>query len=108
MQSVDLVTIELRKALATGDWSVGDKFMTFDELQAKYPVLTNIYRVRNALAPLIEEGLLESQQGSGTWVRALPSAGSATDDDSRSQLVAEILTDLTALRAKVEVLKTLV
>ena len=72
MKAVDNVSRELRQSLAVGNWTEGDRFWTFDQLMTKYPaVLTNIYRVKAALAPLISEGLLESQQGSGTWVRRL-------------------------------------
>src|SRR6266581_4785405 len=98
MQTVDLVTSELRQSLASDGWAEGDRFMTFDQLMEKYPkVLTNIYRVRAALAPLVREGLLESQQGSGTWVRCLPPRAPGMNGAARDQLVEEILTEVTAL-----------
>jgi DNA-binding GntR family transcriptional regulator len=78
------------------EWSVGGQISTFDQLQQRYPVLTNIYRTRQALAPLIHEGVLESRHGSGTWLlrlpRVLPATGSLAAD------VAQMLTDLDALR----------
>jgi DNA-binding FadR family transcriptional regulator len=108
MRTVELVTNELRQSLASGDWAEGDRFMTFDQLMTKYSkVLTNIYRVRTALAPLINEGLLESQHGSGTWVRRLPPRASGMSSAARDQLVEEILVEVTALRAKIETLKAL-
>jgi DNA-binding FadR family transcriptional regulator len=108
MRAVDNVTRELRRSLAAGDWAEGDRFWTFDQLMAKYPaVLLNIYRVKAALAPLIAEGLLESQQGSGTWVRRLPPRTEGTNTPARRQLVEEILADVTALHAKVEELRAL-
>jgi DNA-binding transcriptional regulator YhcF (GntR family) len=75
MKAVDEVTRALRCRLAEGEWQVGDKFPTFDELMGQYPdVLTNIYRVKLALQPLNEDGLVETVHGSATWVRALPAA----------------------------------
>jgi DNA-binding GntR family transcriptional regulator len=108
VKAVDNVTRELRRSLAAGDWAEGDRFWTFDQLMAKYPaVLLNIYRVKAALAPLIAEGLLESQQGSGTWVRRLPPRTEGTKTAARQQLIEEILADVTALHAKVEELRAL-
>ena len=74
MEAVDEVTRKLRDRLAARcEWQVGDKFLTFGELADQYPdVLTNIHRVKLALRPLNEEGLVETLHGSGTWVRALP------------------------------------
>lgn len=108
MKAVDDVARELRRSLADDDWAEGDRFWTFDQLMEKYPaVLLNIYRVKAALAPLITEGLLESQQGSGTWVRRLPPRTKGTNTAARHQLIEEILADVTALHAKVEELRAL-
>jgi DNA-binding GntR family transcriptional regulator len=74
---------------------------------ANYPnVLANVYRVRTALAPLLGEGLLESQNGSGTWVRQLPPRTDA-NMAVREQLIEEILTELAVLHAKIETLRAL-
>lgn len=76
------------------------QFDTFEQLQARYSVLTNIYRVRQALAPLIHEGLLESQQGSGTWVRRIPEVVRLPGGELAGE-IAQILTDLDSLRVRV-------
>jgi DNA-binding GntR family transcriptional regulator len=67
-------------------------------LRGRYPQLKNIYRVRAALSPLIHEGLLESVQGSGSFVRRLPE--SVDDRRSDIQLLDDVLADLDALRTK--------
>lgn len=107
VKNVNAVTRELRRNLASGKWAEGDQFLTFDQLMHEYPdVLTNVYRVRTALAPLIEEGLLDSQHGSGTWVIRKPAEADA-NSAVREQLIEEILTELSVLRAKVETLRAL-
>ncbi|MEV6927440.1 hypothetical protein AB0M46_23445 [Dactylosporangium sp. NPDC051485] len=103
MQNVAAVTRDLEGRLTAGEWDVEDQFDTFDQLMARYPVLTNIYRVRAALAPLIHAGLLESRQGSGTWVLRVPETQQAAPQPSpaTSALLDELLNDIDALRAKV-------
>lgn len=72
MREVAEVTRQLRDRLAAGrEWRAGDPFLTFDELQGQFPALTNVYRVREALRPLNEDGLLETRHGSGTRVLRL-------------------------------------
>jgi plasmid stability protein len=78
MREVDEVTRQLRDRLAAGqEWHEGDPFPTFDELQDEFPALTNVYRVREALRPLNEDGLLETRHGSGTRVLRLTAAPGA-------------------------------
>jgi DNA-binding GntR family transcriptional regulator len=99
VESVEAVTRDLRRRITKPEWPVGGQIDTFEQLQDRYPVLTNIYRIRQALAPLIHEGVLESRQGSGTWVRRIPSTAptyGGLDGD-----VAQILADLDALRDRV-------
>ena len=106
--NVDAVTRELRRRLSDGStWKVGDRFYTFAQLMdEEFPAeLTSINKVRAALAPLIKEGLIQSRQGSGTWVLRNPPELSA---DSASDLAGQILADFDALRAKIEELKRMI
>lgn len=85
MKVVDDVTRDLRRRLAGGEWQVGERFLTFGELMDQYPdVLTNVYRVKLALRPLNDEGLVQTVHGSATWVRRVPAA------PGDGQLAAEI------------------
>jgi DNA-binding FadR family transcriptional regulator len=100
MPNLDAVTSDLERRLATEGWNPGDQFDTFDELKTRYPILTNVYRIREAVAPLITAGLLESRQGSGTWVRRVPSPPAPAKRPAVAVL-DELLNDIDALRAKV-------
>jgi DNA-binding GntR family transcriptional regulator len=106
--NVDAVTRELRRRLSDGStWQVGQRFYTFAQLMdVEFPAeLTSINKVRAALAPLIQEGLIQSRQGSGTWVLRNPPELSA---DSASDLADQILADFDALRVKIEELKRMI
>ncbi len=99
------VTSSLRRRLANGAYKVGDQFLTFEELMTAYPTLSNIYRVRSALAPLIAEGLIESRQGSGTWVQRIPpkvSKSAGNPISSAVPLLEQALTDLTKASAGIQ------
>jgi DNA-binding GntR family transcriptional regulator len=102
MQNVAAVTRDLEGRLTAGEWNVDDQFDTFDQLMERYPALTNIYRVRAALAPLIHAGLLESRQGSGTWVLRVPEPPAVSrSSQAMSAFLDELLSDIDAVRAKV-------
>jgi DNA-binding GntR family transcriptional regulator len=93
---VAVATADLRRRLVAGEWSRGDQFPTFDELSERYPALTNIYRIKAALAPLIQDGLIESRHGVGSFVLRIPDP---PPDRSASSLHAalELLEQLSAL-----------
>ncbi len=86
---------DLRTQLADGRLrlAVGDQFPTISELQTTYDV-PGLNTVRQALALLIKEGLLESVHGRGTFVRALPTA-----DGGRQALRADLIELQSALGA---------
>lgn len=92
---------DLRDQLAAGRLTLkpgkqiapGDQFPTISELQDEYDV-PGLNTVRQAIAILIEEGLLESVHGRGTFVRALPST-----DGGRAALRADLLDLQAALGA---------
>lgn len=66
------VTNDLRRRLAAREWAPGEQIDTFRMIQQKYGI-SGVSGVQNALAPLIQEGLLEGRQGRGTYVLRLPS-----------------------------------
>ncbi|GAA1937013.1 GntR family transcriptional regulator [Kitasatospora viridis] len=61
------VAAEMRKAIARGKWKPGAKIPTEPELTERYGV--SRATVRQAVAALRAEGLLDVRQGSGTYVR---------------------------------------
>jgi DNA-binding GntR family transcriptional regulator len=73
----------------------GAKFPTISELQEEYEV-PGLNTVRQALAILIDEGLLESVHGRGTFVRALPMP---SGDGGRAALRTDLLDLQAALGA---------
>ena len=65
---VDQVITQLRNRITSGEWGVGEKIPTEPELVAALGVGRNT--VREAVRALAHAGLLDSRQGSGTYVRA--------------------------------------
>ncbi|MEV7025502.1 GntR family transcriptional regulator [Kitasatospora sp. NPDC093558] len=61
------VAREMRKAIARGTWRPGEQIPTEDKLTALYQVSRPT--VRQAVAELRADGLLDVQQGRGTFVR---------------------------------------
>jgi len=83
---------------------------TFFELTARYPQLTNIYRLRAALQPLVNEGLIESRQGVGTFVLRIPSPAPTEPVQvigTAKGLVEGLRADLTAVEGKLNALEEL-
>ncbi|MDC7788750.1 GntR family transcriptional regulator [Rhodoplanes sp. TEM] len=60
------VAAVLRRRLRDGIWSVGERIATLEELEREFGVAR--VTVRQAIELLQSEGLLESQQGRGTFV----------------------------------------
>jgi Arc-like DNA binding domain len=90
MKAVDEVTRELRRRLAAKEWQPGDRFLTFDQLMGQYKALTNIYRVKLALRPLNDDGLVETMHGSATWVRRLPATPAEAGETGTGQQLTGI------------------
>lgn len=61
------ITEDLREAIKSGQWSVGELFPTDKELMEKYGVSSTT--VRRAVAELVREGWLERKRGKGTFVK---------------------------------------
>ncbi len=60
----------MRQRIETGHWSEGDKISTIEELESEFGVAR--VTVRQAIEMLREEGLLDAQQGRGTFVSGKP------------------------------------
>jgi DNA-binding FadR family transcriptional regulator len=65
---VEQVIEQLRAQVASGAWTVGARIPTEPELAGSLGVGRNT--VREAIRALVHAGVLESRQGSGTYVRA--------------------------------------
>ncbi|MEO1153730.1 MAG: phosphonate metabolism transcriptional regulator PhnF [Pseudomonadota bacterium] len=64
------IAATLRAAIAEGQYSAGSRLPSEAELSARFGV--NRHTVRHALAQLIDDGLVHSRRGSGTYVLARP------------------------------------
>ncbi len=78
------VATALRHRINSGQWQVGEKISTLEQLEAEFQVAR--VTIRQAVDVLQQEGLLKSEQGRGTFVTKSPSPGRwlqlATDWDS--------------------------
>jgi GntR family transcriptional regulator len=74
----------MRQRIDTGQWKEGEKISTLEELEEEFLVAR--VTIRQAVEILREEGLLQSQQGRGTFVSGRPENNRwlnlATDFDS--------------------------
>ncbi len=74
----------MRQRIETGHWKEGEKISTLEELEKEFLVAR--VTIRQAVEILREEGLLDSQQGRGTFVSGKPKNhrwfNLATDFDS--------------------------
>ncbi|MGW2547682.1 GntR family transcriptional regulator [Kitasatospora sp. NPDC001574] len=80
------VAREMRKAIARGTWRPGERIPTEDKLTAMYGVSRPT--VRQAVAELRADGLLDVQQGRGTYVRGPQPQPSATIEIERTVVCA--------------------
>jgi GntR family transcriptional regulator len=60
----------MRQRIETGHWSEGDKISTLEELETEFGVAR--VTIRQAIELLRDEGLLDAQQGRGTFVSGRP------------------------------------
>ncbi len=81
---------DLRKRIAGGEWTVGEKLPTIAELQLAYGIKA-LNTVRAGQRVLVDEGLLEPVSGVGVFVRAVPLIDATTED-----LLAELQTVVTS------------
>jgi DNA-binding GntR family transcriptional regulator len=72
------VAIDLRRRLADGEFAIGSTLPSITALQEEYEVL-GLNTIRQALAVLQDERLVESIQGRGTFVTGLPDSAGDLD-----------------------------
>jgi GntR family transcriptional regulator len=81
----------MRQRIDTGFWMEGDKISTLEELEQEFAVAR--VTIRQAIELLREEGLLDAQQGRGTFVSGKPKHNRwlnlATDFDSMVASIRE-------------------
>lgn len=70
----------LKQRIASGEFAVGDRLPTNRELAEEYGVAPNT--IANALGLLRRERIIVSQQGRGTFVRAIPQDERPSDEPS--------------------------
>jgi GntR family transcriptional regulator, transcriptional repressor for pyruvate dehydrogenase complex len=66
---VDLAVSQLREQVLSGQWSVGSRLPAETELAQRLEVGRST--IREAIRALVHAGLLETRQGSGTYVRSV-------------------------------------
>jgi GntR family transcriptional regulator, transcriptional repressor for pyruvate dehydrogenase complex len=66
---VDLAVSQLREQVLSGQWPVGSRLPAETELAERLEVGRST--IREAIRALVHAGLLETRQGSGTYVRSL-------------------------------------
>lgn len=93
---VDQVIEQMRTAITTGEWRVGERIPTEPELVAALGVGRNT--VREAVRALSHAGLLEVRQGDGTFVRATSELSGAV-----RRLCGSELRDVLQVRRTLEV-----
>ncbi|MBT6615605.1 MAG: GntR family transcriptional regulator, partial [Deltaproteobacteria bacterium] len=80
------ITEEFRKYILNGNWPVNEMIQTEQELCQAYSV--SRLTIRNVLAQLVHEGLLERKSGKGTWVRDFQKSKGIWNTEERSQYYA--------------------
>ncbi|MET0234521.1 MAG: FCD domain-containing protein [Kibdelosporangium sp.] len=93
---VDQVIEQMRSAITTGEWRVGERIPTEPELVTALGVGRNT--VREAVRALAHAGLLEVRQGDGTFVRATSELSGAV-----RRLCGSELRDVLEVRRTLEV-----
>lgn len=80
---------DIRREIAAGRYAVGEQLPVARELADKYGVA--MMTIGNALAVLRDEGLIETRQGSGSFVTGMPESGddrqAATEEHSEEFLL---------------------
>ena len=102
-KSTDKITRRLRHRLLTDGFAPGDQVWRFDDLIADFN-LSGPPACQRVLKPLLDEGLLESRPGVGTFVVRLPE--SVTDPDLLD-LADEVAAELASASAKLARLQEL-
>jgi GntR family transcriptional regulator len=98
----------LRQRVASGQYGIGERLPTTRELANEFGVAPNT--VLSAIRVLRDEGLVSSQQGRGTFVRAVPEPGSsAPTSDFRLVMdqLEQFQADLQSMRQRLEQLEQL-
>jgi DNA-binding GntR family transcriptional regulator len=63
----------LRSRIANGTYPVGSKLPAIASMQKEFDV-PGLNTIRQAYAPLVQEGLLRPEQGVGVWVVGTPNS----------------------------------
>ena len=92
---------DLRERIVAGEYKPGDKLPTEQKLAAEHGVSRTV--VREAVAALRADGMIEARQGAGVFVLSREEAGSRPRLwDERAQTISSII-EILELRAAVEI-----
>jgi DNA-binding GntR family transcriptional regulator len=83
------VAEQLKRRIMAGEFAPGEKLPTGQELAEQYGVAPNT--VLSAIRALRDEGIVSSQQGRGTFVRAVPEQESSKPASPEFELVMQHL-----------------
>lgn len=97
----ELAVSQLREQVASGQWPVGERLPAENELARMLGVGRST--VREAVRVLVHAGILETRQGSGTYVRQL-TAGSGWEPLLRRAAILEVYEVRQALEVQAAVL----
>lgn len=95
------VADELRAAIASGKYRVGERLPALPELADEYDVAKNT--ADHALSVLRAEGLVETVHGTGTWV--IEPKGPAEDFAAMMKRLDDLTVEVRLLRAEVAEVK---
>jgi DNA-binding GntR family transcriptional regulator len=93
------ISADLRQRILAGEFPVGSALPTINELQAHYEV-ASLNTIRQAQAPLVDEGLLERRPGVGVNVISTTPRPAGRED-----LLAELRVARTAIDRAIALLE---
>lgn len=97
---VEMVGVQLRRAILDGEMRVGDKLPSEAELTRQYDVSRTV--IREAIASLRADGLVEARHGVGVFVQSTGGRGASPLQDFDPARISSII-EVLELRTAVEV-----
>lgn len=86
---VEQVVMQIESLIKTGEWPVGTRIPAEMELMIQFDVSRNT--LREAIRALVHAGLLQTKQGSGTYVRSNKQSGTDFEKRLKHSTLIEIL-----------------
>jgi DNA-binding FadR family transcriptional regulator len=86
---VEQVVVQIESLIEKGEWPIGTRIPAEMELMIQFDVSRNT--LREAIRALVHAGLLQTKQGSGTYVRSNKHSGTAFEKRLAHSTLIEIL-----------------